>query len=79
MGDAYRKTRVAASGHNYNPTVLCRADLYGREYMKAISWPTGAFEEKPFRSTGECQAVAAKIIERQIADGRLRKPSGTET
>ncbi len=74
----WRKTRVAASGHNYNPTVLCRADLYGREYFRAISWPTGVFEEKPFRSNTECQTVAAKIIERQIADGRLHRPSEAE-
>ena len=71
----WRKTRVAASGHSYNPTVLCRADLYAREYQKAISWPTGAFADKPLRSTKDCQEIAAEIIARQIAAGRLRPPS----
>lgn len=71
----WRKTRVAGSGHNYNPTVLYRADLYGREYLKATSWPTGVFDDKPMRSTKDCQDVAAEIIEKQIAAGRLRRPS----
>ncbi len=71
----WRKTRVAGSGHNYNPTVLCRADLYAREYQKALSWPTGAFEDKPLRSTRDCQSIASEIIARQIAAGRLNRPS----
>jgi len=71
----WRKTRVAGSGHSYNPTVLCRADLYAREYQKAMSWPTGVFEEKPLRSTKDCQDVASEIIARQIAAGRLHRPS----
>lgn len=74
----WRKTRIAGSGHNYNPTVLCRADLYAREYQRALSWPTGAFEEKPLRSTTDSQAIAAEIIARQVAAGRLRKPGAGE-
>lgn len=74
----WRKTRVTSSGHNYNPTVLCRADLYAREYQRALSWPTGAFNEKPFRSTSECQAIASEIIARQIAAGRLQRPSAPQ-
>jgi len=71
----WRKTRVAASGHSYNPTVLCRADLYAREYQRAISWPTGVFADKPLRSTKDCQEIAAEIIARQIGAGRLKRPS----
>ncbi|HXG53144.1 MAG TPA: nitrilase-related carbon-nitrogen hydrolase [candidate division Zixibacteria bacterium] len=71
----WRKTRVAASGHNYNPTVLCRADLYAREYRKALSWPTGVFQDKPLSSTKDCQDIAEQIIARQVAAGRLRRPS----
>jgi hypothetical protein len=52
--------------------VLCRADLYAREYQKAISWPTGVFENKPFRTTQECQEVGSKSL-----PGRL--PRGIKT
>jgi hypothetical protein len=53
----------------------CRADLYAREYQKAISWPTGVFENKPFRTTKECQKLGVEIIARQIAAGGLKRPS----
>jgi hypothetical protein len=42
--------------------VLCRADLYARDYQKAISWPTGVFENKRLRSTKGRQDMGAKII-----------------
>jgi hypothetical protein len=71
----WRKTRVAESGHNYNPTVLCRADLYAREYQHALAWPTGAFEESTLRSTSDCHAIAAEIIAKQIANGKLKRPA----
>jgi hypothetical protein len=55
--------------------VLCRADLYPRESQKAISRPTGVFENKPFRTTNGRQEVGVEIIARQIAAGRLKRPS----
>jgi hypothetical protein len=57
-------------------TLLCRADLYAREYQRAIAWPTGAFMERPLRSTEDARAIARQIIKQKIEAGVLRKPSG---
>jgi hypothetical protein len=59
----------------------CRADLYAREYQKAISWPTGVFENKPFRTTKERQEVGVEIIARRLPPGiktteRIRQRRG---
>jgi len=72
----WRKARVTKSGgHNYNPTVLCRANLYAREYERATAWPTNAFLERPMRSTEDARVIARKIIKKQIEAGLLKKPS----
>jgi predicted amidohydrolase len=75
----WRKTRLTGSGHNYNPTLLCRADLYAREYQRAMAWPTGVFSEKPLRSTEDCRAIARQIIRQKIEAGVLHRPSDLPT
>ena len=72
-----RKNRMTGSGHNYNPTLLCRADLYAREYQRAIAWPTDAFSDKPLASTEDARAIASRILKQKLESGVLFPASGT--
>ena len=71
----WRKSRVTEHGHNYNPTVFVRANLYAREYERAIAWPTNVFSEQPMRSTDDSREIARKIIKRQLEAGIQHKSS----
>lgn len=74
--DAVREARTAMTdtGHVWNFLAELRSDLYVPVYQQAKRWPNDGWAQKKLSSTKEARQLAREIIERLVAEGKLKRP-----
>jgi predicted amidohydrolase len=79
--DAVRELRTRRPGEGgleWNQLAGLRADLYAQVYRRANRWPSDGWADRLLTSETEPRRLYGEIIDRLVAEGRLREPASLE-
>jgi len=71
----WERTRKPDTGHLFNALFALRSDLFAGVYADAKRWPNDGWKNRKLQSTAEARQLAAEIIDRLVAEGKLVPPS----